>query len=94
MVTADVQKRLFEPADPAYADFQARLTPTVDRERFIGVRVPNVRILAKVNHGENMKVPDFRIKAERDTVRDDDLTPFPDENCQGATLPCAMPYNG
>lgn len=43
----DIQKRLFELADSEYASFQARLTPTVDKDLFIGVRVPNVRKLAK-----------------------------------------------
>lgn len=43
----DIRKELFELADEKYADFQARLTPTVDRELFIGVRVPAVRKFAK-----------------------------------------------
>lgn len=43
----DIQKRLFALADEEYADFQAKLTPTVPREKFIGVRVPKVRLLAK-----------------------------------------------
>lgn len=47
-----------------------------------------------LNHGENFKIPDFRDKADRDRVRDDDLTPFPDENGRGATLPCALPVKG
>lgn len=42
-----------------------------------------------LNHGENIKIPDFTNKEERDAVRDDDLTPFPDENGNGATLPPA-----
>lgn len=46
-----------------------------------------------LNHGENFKIPDFRNKKERDKVRDDDLTPFPDENGNGITLPCALPLN-
>lgn len=45
-----------------------------------------------LNHGENIKVPDFRDPAQRDAYRDDDLTPFPDENGNGATLPPALPY--
>ena len=45
-----------------------------------------------LNHGENYRIPDFRIKEDRDSVRDDDLTPFPDENGEGITLPCALPY--
>ncbi len=47
-----------------------------------------------LNHGENFKIPDFRNKEERDSVRDDDLTPFPDQNGNGITLPCALPYDG
>ena len=43
-----------------------------------------------LRHGENFRIPDFRIKAERDLVREDDLTPFPDENGNGVTLPCAL----
>lgn len=43
----DIQKKLFGLSDTEYADFQARLTPSVEREKFIGVRVPKVRALAK-----------------------------------------------
>lgn len=39
--------RLFEVQDIEYADFQSKLTPTVPREQFIGVRVPVARKLAK-----------------------------------------------
>lgn len=38
---------LMKLKDDEYADFQAKLTPNVARERFIGVRVPDVRKLAK-----------------------------------------------
>ena len=34
-------------ADPAYRDFQARLVPTVDAGRILGVRTPALRALAK-----------------------------------------------
>lgn len=40
-------ERLLEYQDTEYADFQFKLTPTVPREAFIGVRVPQVRLLAK-----------------------------------------------
>ena len=46
-----------------------------------------------LNHGENFKIPDFSNKEERDAVRGDDLTPFPDENGNGATLPAALPFD-
>lgn len=42
-----VQKKLFELQDRNYALFQSKLTPTVSPERFIGVRVPVCRALAK-----------------------------------------------
>lgn len=42
-----VEDLLFERRDPNYAAFQAKLTPSVDPELFIGVRVPEVRKLAK-----------------------------------------------
>ena len=45
-----------------------------------------------LNHGENIKIPDFRNKEERDAVRDDHLTPCPDQDGNGITLPCALPY--
>lgn len=38
---------LYELSDIEYAQFQAKLTPTVDKDLFIGVRVPDVRKLAK-----------------------------------------------
>ena len=42
-----VQEKLFELQDKKYAEFQAKLTPGVSKESFIGVRVPEVRKLAK-----------------------------------------------
>ena len=43
----EIQKKLFELQDIGYAEFQSKLTPTVERETFIGVRVPELRKLAK-----------------------------------------------
>ena len=43
----DILKSLFESSDEKYADFQAKLTPTIERDKFIGVRVPDVRKIAK-----------------------------------------------
>ena len=42
-----IEKMLFELRDEEYAKFQAKLTPSVDPKLFIGVRVPDVRKLAK-----------------------------------------------
>lgn len=42
-----IQKRLFELQDKEYAAFHSRLIPTVSEEKIIGVRVPQIRKLAK-----------------------------------------------
>lgn len=42
-----ITEKLFESADHIYADFQAKLMPTVKREKIIGVRAPQIRMLAK-----------------------------------------------
>ena len=41
-----------------------------------------------LENGRVYEIPDFRDKAQRDAVRGDDLTPFPDENGDNITLPC------
>lgn len=42
-----ITEQLFVLRDEAYAEFQAKLTPTVPRETFVGVRVPVLRKVAK-----------------------------------------------
>ena len=43
-----IEKLLYAHRDAEYAAFQAKLTPSVNKDLFIGVRVPEVRKLAKV----------------------------------------------
>ena len=43
----EIQKKLCELQDKEYAEFQSKLTPVIPRDAFIGVRVPEVRKLAK-----------------------------------------------
>lgn len=43
----NIREELFASADKKYAEFQAKLTPTIEKECFIGVRVPIIRQLAK-----------------------------------------------
>lgn len=43
----NIQKMLFSLRDEKYADFQAKLTPSVDEVLFVGVRTPELRKLAK-----------------------------------------------
>ena len=43
----DVRKRLFEMQDTGYQDFHAKLVPTVEKEKIIGIRTPVLRKFAK-----------------------------------------------
>ena len=43
----DIQEKLFSLRDEKYAAFSAKLIPTVPTDRFIGVRSPQLRTLAK-----------------------------------------------
>ncbi len=46
-ICGEIREKLFEMQDLGYRDFQAKLMPTVDRERIIGVRIPTLRKYAK-----------------------------------------------
>ena len=43
----NIKERLFEMQDLAYRNFHSKLIPTVDKDRKIGVRTPELRKLAK-----------------------------------------------
>lgn len=43
----DIQKTLFSMQDTKYRNFNAKLMPNIDKNLIIGVRVPQVRALAK-----------------------------------------------
>ncbi len=47
----EITDLLMTEAEESYAEFQWKLTPTVPREKFIGVRVPKIRLLAKKIRG-------------------------------------------
>lgn len=46
-IQTSIQDKLFALKDDRYGDFQAKLMPTVTREAIIGVRTPQLRLLAK-----------------------------------------------
>ena len=52
---AAIIDRLSALADPAYADFQAKLIPTVPRKKILGVRLPALRRLAKETGGDEAR---------------------------------------
>ena len=47
MIIQEIQKELFSLQDEKYRDFQAKLMPTIDSGKMIGVRTPELRKLAK-----------------------------------------------
>lgn len=79
-IAQNVIECFLDDAKPCFDVYQAVAMSTVG---ILGWR-------SCLNHGENFKIPDFRNKAERAAVRDDDLTPFPDAEGKGATLPCSL----
>lgn len=50
----NLQKRLFELKDDKYREFHKKLIPNVDEKRLVGIRTPQMRMLAK----EMAKEPD------------------------------------
>ena len=46
MTTEDIRKELFSLQDAGYRGFQIKLIPSVDPERVIGVRTPELRAFA------------------------------------------------
>ena len=52
MKEVNIKEELLALQDISYADFQAKLTPNIPRDLFIGVRVPEARKLAKRIIGE------------------------------------------
>ena len=47
MIQDEILQRLKDMQDITYRGFQAKLVPTVDKENIIGVRIPDLRKLAK-----------------------------------------------
>lgn len=56
----NLQERLFALQDPGYRTFHSRLIPTVDPGTVIGVRVPDLRKLAKELSKSSDREPFFR----------------------------------
>ena len=54
----EIRDTLFKNQDLKYRDFSAKLTPTIDKDLFIGVRVPKLREIAK-EYKSNEKLNDF-----------------------------------
>lgn len=57
-IITNVQTRLFELQDLKYRDFHAKLMPTVNKEKIIGVRTPALRIFAK-NYGKTEEAKEY-----------------------------------
>ena len=57
-VIKSVQGRLFELQDPEYREFHAKLMPTVDKDRIIGVRTPALRKFAR-EYGKSEDAGEF-----------------------------------
>lgn len=59
-IAVKVQKQLFELQDLKYRDFHAKLMPTIDKEKVIGVRTPVLRSYAK-QFGKTEEAKEFML---------------------------------
>lgn len=57
-IQEEIQSQLISNQDLGYRDFSAKLTPTIDKSKFIGVRVPLLRKLAK-QYAKHPDINDF-----------------------------------
>lgn len=55
----NVREELFKNQDEKYGDFHSKLIPNIDRDKLIGVRLPNIRKIAKAAAGKNAFVDTF-----------------------------------
>lgn len=70
-----MRHRIFELRDLKYRDFHARLMPTVDKDKIIGVRVPQIRKLAKGVFGTS-EAEEFLKKLPHDYYEENNLHAF------------------
>lgn len=75
----DIQHMLFEHQDTKYKDFHAKLIPTVPYELIIGVRIPDLRKLAKEVYKSN-DYKDFLSALPHEYYEEDNLHAFLIEN--------------
>ncbi len=70
-----MRERLFKLQDKNYKSFQGKLMPTVSDDRIIGVRIPEIRRLAKELAG-TQKAEDFLIEVPHKYYEEDNLHAF------------------
>ena len=64
---------LHKKKDPKYAEFQAKLIPTIDKKAIIGVRTPELKIIAKEMakaFNEGTKTPNISTKISLWNIKD------------------------
>lgn len=71
----EVQKKLFEMQDLKYRDFHSKLMPTVDKDKIIGVRTPELRKFAKV-YGKTPESREFLKDLPHKYYEEDNLHGF------------------
>ena len=73
--TMNIQEELFGLRDEKYRDFHSRLMPTIDKNRIIGVRTPDLRKLAKeISGGEDAER--FLLSLPHDYYEENNLHAF------------------
>lgn len=58
MIQDEILQRLKDMQDTTYRDFQSKLVPNISKESIIGVRLPDLRVIAK-NFAKREDIDDF-----------------------------------
>ncbi len=88
----ELQKTLFDMADPEYKEFHQRLMPTVDPDTVIGVRTPVLRTFAK-KFSKTPEASDFLAALPHKYYEENNLHAFVIEPTRGFAEAAALTEN-
>ncbi len=95
-ISEEIRERLMELQDLEYKDFTANLTPSIDKENIIGVRVPLVRKLA-AEYSKHPQIEEFIRVFPHQYYEENNLHGFLIERCKDydrtiSLLDAFLPY--
>ena len=95
-ITTPLQLQLLLAADPAYKAFHSKLMPTVNADKILGVRMPQLRKIAKAvqpNGSEDGFLSDLPHRFyEEDNIHGILINAIPDFDAAISALECFLPY--
>ena len=95
-ISVKIRESLFANQDLGYRDFHSKLMPTIEKERIIGVRTPQLRKLAK-EYAKDAEIDDFLSSLPHQYYDENNLHGFviaemKDYECSIAEIDRILPY--